>query len=167
MIAALESPDGRRTELDNDIAIGRAPGAPGPARGPFARVLAWIVSSPWRIALLAVGAVLAVDAGGTDDGAGVCVFRRCTGGYCPGCGMTRAARHLTRGEIGAAWQDHPIVVLVAAQGALGAALFAGVRRLRTRLLSVRTLAVVAAINGVLLIVIWVVRLADGSIPRFF
>ena len=141
--------------------------APEPETRTLSTWLVWLVSSPWRIALLAVAAVLAVDAGGTDDGAGVCVFRRCTGGYCPGCGMTRSARHLTRGEVGAAWHDHPIIVLLAMQGVVGAVLFAAVRSLRPRLRSLRTLAVVAAVNGVLLLAIWIVRLVDGSIPRFF
>ncbi len=147
----------------DDLRLG-APEVAAPS--PWAR-LAWFVASPWRIALLAVAAVLAVDAGGTDDGVGVCLFRRCTGGYCPGCGMTRSARHLTRAEVGAAWQDHPIIVLLALQGVVVAALFATARVLRPRLRSPRTIAVVAIVNGVLLVAIWVVRLVDGSIPRFF
>lgn len=126
-----------------------------------------LVSSPWRVAVLAVAAVLAVDAGGTDDGAGVCVFRRCTGGYCPGCGLTRSARHLTRGRVGAAWQDHPFVVLLAVQVVFAAVSYAAFDRARVRLRSVHTAAVVAAANGTLLLAIWVVRLVDGSIPRFF
>lgn len=128
---------------------------------------AWATSSPWRVALLAVVAVLAVDAGGTDDGAGVCVFRRCTGGYCPGCGLTRSARHLLRGEVGAAWADHPVMVLVALQAVGVAAIYGLVSGLRARLRSWRTLAIFAAANGILLLVVWVVRLVDGSIPRFF
>jgi hypothetical protein len=157
------------TDIDNDHAnCGELRlGAPEVgASSPGARLARFVVS-PWRIGLLAVVAVLAVDAGGTDDGVGVCLFRRCTGGYCPGCGMTRSARHLTRGEVGAAWHDHPIVVLLAIQGVVGAGLFAAMRTLRPRLRSPRTLAVVAAVNAVLLLAIWVVRLVDGSIPRFF
>lgn len=126
-----------------------------------------IIGTPWGIGLLAVAAVLVIDAGGSDDSAGVCVFRRCTGGYCPGCGMTRSARHLTRGELGAAWHDHPILVLLAIQAVVGALVFASVRRLRARLRTPRTLAVLAGANGVLLLLIWVIRLIDGSIPRFF
>lgn len=126
-----------------------------------------VVSSPWRIALVAVAAVLAVDAGGTDDGPGICIFRRCTGGYCPGCGLTRSARHMTRGEVGAAWHDHPLIVFLALQAMVAALLYAAVGSLRARLRSPRTLAVVAAVNGVLLLAIWVVRLVNGSIPRFF
>lgn len=165
MIPVLDPSDPRFAGCDD--AIEHVPSTPGGPDRSFLALLSRVVSSPLRIVLLAVAAMLAVDAGGTDDGAGVCIFRRCTGGYCPGCGMTRAARHLTRGDVGAAWHDHPIVVLVAAQGVVGAVLFVGIRRLRARLLSVRTVAIVAAVNGVLLMVIWVVRLADGSIPRFF
>ena len=137
------------------------------ARIAWPPFVSWLVSSPWRIATIAVAAVLAVDAGGTDDGAGVCVLRRCTGGYCPGCGLTRSARHLTRGQVSAAWHDHPFMVLLATQVLLGAALSVAFARARTRLRSLRTLTVVAAGNGVLLLVIWIVRLVDGSIPRFF
>lgn len=141
--------------------------APAPEAPRSSGRLAWFIASPWRLALIAIAAVLAVDAGGTDDGAGVCLFRRCTGGYCPGCGMTRSARHLTRGEVGAAWTDHPIIVLLAIQAAVGAVIYAAARNLRPRLRSSRTLAVVASINGVLILAIWIVRLVDGSIPRFF
>jgi len=136
-------------------------------RASWPAMLSTVMSSPWRIALIAVAAVLAVDAGGTDDGAGVCVLRRCTGGYCPGCGLTRSARHLTRGQVGAAWQDHPFMVLLAVQAIVAAAIYAMLERARIGLRSLRTLAVAAAANGVLLLVIWVLRLVDGSIPRFF
>lgn len=155
-------------DADHDHAEPGDPRLDAPAGGvePSGRLVRFI-ASPWRIALLAIAAVLVVDAGGTDDGAGVCVFRRCTGGYCPGCGMTRSARHLSRGEVGAAWRDHPIIVLLAVQAVIAAAIYAAVRTLRPRLRSLRTLAVVASVNGVLLLAIWVVRLVDGSIPRFF
>lgn len=125
------------------------------------------IASPWGLGVLAVAAVLVIDAGGTDDGPGLCVFRRCTGGYCPGCGLTRSARHLTRGELGAAWHDHPLLVLLAVQGAAIALLYATLRPLRSALRTPRALALLAAGNGVLLLAIWVVRLVDGSIPRFF
>lgn len=155
---------------DHDHDVGPGASAHGSVEFGSGPVGSWIrrsLVSPWRVGLLAVVAVLLVDAGGTDEGAGVCVFRRCTGGYCPGCGLTRSARHLTRAEVGAAWSDHPFVVLLAIQGLVAAALYASFRRLRERLLSVRTVAIVASANGVLLLSIWVVRLIDGSIPRFF
>lgn len=127
----------------------------------------WLIASPVRVALLVVAAVLAVDAGGTDGGPGVCVFRRCTGGYCPGCGMTRSARHLTRGQISAAWHDHPFLVLAAAQAILVGAVYGIVRRIGTTVDWNRVLVVLGIVNVVLITGIWVARLVDGSIPRFF
>lgn len=127
----------------------------------------WLIASPVRIALLVVAAVLIVDAGGTDDGPGVCVFRRCTGGYCPGCGMTRSARHLTRGQIGAAWQDHPYLVLAAAQAIVAGAVYAVVRRIGRAVNWNRVIVVLGIVNVVLITGIWIARLIDGSIPRFF
>lgn len=126
-----------------------------------------LVASPLRVALLVVAAVLVVDAGGTDDGPGVCVFRRCTGGYCPGCGMTRSARHLTRGQLGAAWQDHPYLVLAAAQAIVAGAVYAVVRRIGRTINWNRILVALGIVNVVLITGIWIARLIDGSIPRFF
>jgi|GEM_PF-2964945 len=125
------------------------------------------VSSPFGVLLLGAAAVLLVDAGGTDDGAGLCIFRRCTGGYCPGCGLTRSARHLTRGEVSASWADHPWMILVSAQVAVAAAIYAFGRRLIDRIDVSRVMLAVVASNGVLLVGIWIARLVDGSIPRFF
>lgn len=127
----------------------------------------WVVASPFRIAVLAVAAVLLVDAGGTDDGPGLCVFRRCTGGYCPGCGLTRSARHLTRGQVGAAWHDHPFLVLAAAQAAVAAVVYGIARRIGARIGWNRVLVVVGIVNLLLITGIWIIRLANGSIPRFF
>jgi hypothetical protein len=127
----------------------------------------WLIASPARIALLAVAAVLAIDAGGTDDGPGLCVFRRCTGGYCPGCGLTRSARHLTRGQLGAAWHDHPWLVLAAVQAIVVAAVYGIIRRIGARVDFNRFLVVLGVVNVVLITGIWIARLVDGSIPRFF
>jgi len=129
--------------------------------------LTWFVSSPARVALLAAAAVLVIDAGGTDDGPGLCVFRRCTGGYCPGCGMTRSARHLTRGHVGAAWQDHPWLVLATLQVAVAAVVVGVARWVGSKLDWSRILVPVSIVNVALLVGIWLVRLVDGSIPRFF
>jgi hypothetical protein len=138
--------------------------APAP---PSPRGFRWFVASPFRVGLAIVAAVLLVDAGGTDDGPGVCVFRRCTGGYCPGCGMTRSARHLTRGQLGAAWQDHPFVVLAAAQAVVAAAVYGLFRWVGATVNWSRPLVVLGIVNVVLITGIWIARLVDGSIPRFF
>jgi hypothetical protein len=141
---------------------GHQPAPPAPRRGA-----AWLFSSPIRVVLLAAVGVYLVDAGGTDDGPGLCVFRRCTGGYCPGCGLSRATKHLSRGNIGAAWQDHPWVVLAAVQALALGAVWAVIRQVGTIVNTRKLAAVVFAVNVSLLLGIWVVRLIDGSIPRFF
>jgi hypothetical protein len=124
-------------------------------------------ASPVGMFVLLVGGVLAVDAGGTDEGAGLCVFRRATGGYCPGCGLTRSARHLMRGEVGPAWNDHPWMIFAAVQLAVIIGIW-GVARRRARPFDwTRPIQVLAVVNAVALVAIWALRLVDGSIPRFF
>ena len=142
--------------------------------------IGWLVGSPVRLVLLSVAVVFAIDAAGTDDGPGLCLFRRCTGGYCPGCGMSRAARHMTRGELGAAWHDHPWMVLLAIQAVVGGAVYGVkdraaladrvygvVRRVGARIEGRRVITVLGMVNVVLVVGIWIARLVDGSIPRFF
>lgn len=48
----------------------------------------------------------------------LCPFRRVTGLRCPLCGLSRATRALTRGEIGNAWVLHPFAPLLWAVAAL-------------------------------------------------
>ncbi|MFK7916652.1 MAG: DUF2752 domain-containing protein [Ilumatobacter sp.] len=143
------------------------PGTPGHRGLSPGALLTWVISSPLRVGVVAAAAVLAVDAGGSDDGAGVCLFRRSSGGYCPGCGLTRSARHLTRGEVALAWQDHPWLLLVTLQVAVAGLFYAVFERTRVHVRRPRNLAILASLNGVLLLTIWAIRLVDGSIPRFF
>jgi hypothetical protein len=119
-----------------------------------------IAAFPAAIASV-VGGVFVITASG-DDGFVVCPFRRCTGGYCPGCGGTRALHRLGRGDVVGAWQHHPWVVLLAVQAVIVAAvlLFAAAWRARLR----KLLLPVAVANTVLAIGIWVIRLQSGSIP---
>ncbi|MEM9518222.1 MAG: DUF2752 domain-containing protein [Actinomycetota bacterium] len=117
--------------------------------------------------ILGVAAVVGFVATADDDGVVICLFRRCTGGYCPGCGATRATRRLVLGDIGGAWAHHPWVVLGAAQAlVIGGVVAAAARGVRTQRLR-RVLARIAVPNLILLVVIWGVRLVDGSIPRPF
>lgn len=149
------------------FATPHAPGTPEQGGTSIGSAFMWLVASPVRVVLVAVVAVLAVDAGGTDDGAGVCIFRRASGAYCPGCGLTRSARHLSRGQVGSAWQDHPWLVLFAAQALLAGVIYAVFTQVRVHLRSGRNIAIIASANGVLLLAVWIIRLIDGSIPRFF
>ena len=113
---------------------------------------------------LAVGAMVATA---SDDGFVLCPFRACTGGYCPGCGSTRAARSLITGDLAGAWSYSPFVVLVALQ-LVAVGLSSWVTAPERPLARAKQVAMrLAPANGALLLGIWIVRLADGSIPRFW
>lgn len=122
----------------------------------------------WRDRLLLIGPALAVGAlllaSPLDDGPTFCPFALCTGTACPGCGMTRAASHLVRGEIGAALTYHPLIPLIALEIGVAWTWFALwkadlARPISRRWLNVTLLATAAALIGV-----WALRLAQGSLP---
>lgn len=124
-------------------------------------------SSPTRIWLWPAPVVtLAILAAFSpaDGGPTLCPFALITGTACPGCGLTRAAGSLVRGEWGAAFAYHPLVLLVAIWLG-GAWLMAMTRsrgydmRLDTRLLNRLLIA-----TGGLFVVVWLVRLATGTLP---
>ena len=116
-----------------------------------------------RVGALTIGAVVVATAT-SDDEVVLCPFRCCTGGYCPGCGATRAARRLLGGDVGASWSQHPWVALAVVQATLLAAVAATVAR-RDPIGFVRRVATpIAVVNVALMLVIWVIRLRDGSIP---
>ena len=82
----------------------------------------------------------------------------------PGCGMTRAAGHLIRGNLTEALRYHPLVLLVVAEllGAwtIWAAHQAGWIRWRHR----RWVDVVIGGTAALLIIVWIARLIAGTTP---
>ena len=90
----------------------------------------------------------------SDDGPVLCPYRRCTGGDCPLCGVTRSAGRLMRGDVAGSWRVHPMVVLVALQLPLIAVLTVSGRRARVRQL--------ALANLVLAALVWAGRLATGE-----
>ncbi|MBP9143883.1 MAG: DUF2752 domain-containing protein [Thermoanaerobaculia bacterium] len=115
-------------------------------------------------------------AGGPD----LCLFHRATGVACAACGLTRAAAALAQGKFAESWRWHPLFALLAVEAAIfwlawGVAL----RRARTAtalsstqevpeppdLLVLRRIAPKAAIaTGLLLLLVWIVRLAAGTLP---
>ncbi|MGQ0848247.1 MAG: DUF2752 domain-containing protein [Actinomycetota bacterium] len=100
----------------------------------------------------------------TDDGATVCPFALLTGTACPGCGMTRAIAWIIRADLGRGVAYHPLAPLFIV-GALTAAIWWGGHRLKgwhrpdPRLVNNVLIGV-----GVLLIVVWVIRLMTGTLP---
>lgn len=129
---------------------------------PFAEQLANDVRARW-VAGAAAFAVLGLASSQDSEGVVLCPFRRCTGGYCPGCGMTRATGALLRGGVTASWRQHPFLVLALAQlVVLSAWMVVGGERARNHLRGWQSQLLLA--NAVALLAIWVVRLSIGSIP---
>jgi hypothetical protein len=121
---------------------------------------------PGRLALAApLGLVLLVLAGGSGtDGPTLCPFALMTGVACPGCGMTRAAAHLVRGDVAGAIGYHPLIPLIAILAVGGWAWFLLVRTGRARPPTGRAINAVLIATGVLLIGVWVARLVSGTLP---
>ena len=100
----------------------------------------------------------------SDDGPTICPFALCTGMACPGCGMTRAASYLVRGDWELALRYHPLVPLtaLAAFAAWGWLLLRVSGKARP--LSSRTLNLILIGSGVALLGVWVARLLAGALP---
>ncbi|HEV8237897.1 MAG TPA: DUF2752 domain-containing protein [Thermoanaerobaculia bacterium] len=95
----------------------------------------------------------------------VCAFRRLTGIPCPGCGLTRAMAALARGELLLALHFHPFAPLVLAEAAaLWAAIGNAIVRQRPLMLPSRLLERIVIWQTAAFIVLWVGRLATGTLP---
>ncbi|HVR79095.1 MAG TPA: DUF2752 domain-containing protein [Acidimicrobiia bacterium] len=126
------------------------------------------MSSVWRyrmvlsapIGLIGFLALLSPDG----DGPTVCPFALCTGMACPGCGMTRAASNLIRGNMTTALAYHPLIPLIAAM-AVGGWLWYQLRRSeRVRPLPTRWVNAILIGTGVMLLGVWVARALAGTLP---
>lgn len=119
---------------------------------------------PWP-ALAAAGAAfgLAAATSTSDDGLVLCPLRRCSGGYCPGCGLSRASAQLVRGDLAGSWHQHPFLLVGLAQMAVLGAVWALVSPATRDRLRPHTTTLVMA-NVALLVAIWGARMASGSIP---
>lgn len=100
----------------------------------------------------------------TDDSPTFCPFALCTGTACPGCGMTRAISALVRGDLDLALTYHPLVPLVMAQAAIAWVWYGSGRRGRQGPPNSHLVNVVLIGTTAALLVVWVVRLATGTLP---
>lgn len=122
----------------------------------------------WRDRLILASPALAVlilaVIPAAEDGPTVCPLALFTGTACPGCGMTRAASRLLRGDLGAAMSFHPLVpaIIVVALG--GWVWFLLRKTGRVQPLSNRVLngILIAILTG--LVAVWIARLATGTLP---
>lgn len=116
-----------------------------------------------RFGMAAVAIFGVLAALSDDDGPVLCPLRRCSGGYCPGCGLTRSGGRLLRGDLAGSWQQHPFLLIALGQAAVVAALWTlGTQRLRSTMTSGATRFLMA--NFGLMVAIWAVRMVNGSIP---
>lgn len=123
-----------------------------------------------RAGLAAAGAALMVAAAlrfwePTDDpSTSLCLFRRCTGHACPGCGMTRAVSYLLKGDWDRTIFYHPLAPLAGLQILAGLGMWAayslGVWKPKGRL----PVEGILYVNLALLLVVWVVRASLGVLP---
>lgn len=112
---------------------------------------------------LGLAAILLAGSPG-DDGPTLCPFALMTGTACPGCGMTRAASLLIRGDVGGAIGYHPLIPLVAILAVGGWAWFLLVRSGRARPPTSQAVNAVLITTGALLVAVWLARLVSGSLP---
>jgi len=99
-----------------------------------------------------------------DDGVTVCPFALITGMACPGCGMTRAASSLIRGDLTTALGYHPLVPLIAVLAIGGWAWFLLRRSGRVEPLPTRWVNTILIGTGVMLLGVWAARLLSGTLP---
>lgn len=109
------------------------------------------------VGFLAIGPVF-------EDGQTMCPFALGTGLACPGCGMTRAASMLFRGDFAAAVTLHPLIPMIALLAVGGWVWFAlrkagMVPPMSSRLLNGMLIVTLAA-----LVLVWVARLLAGTLP---
>lgn len=130
-----------------------------------ARSATWLMR-PWVLtALVGLAATgLRLWSPNDDASTSICAFRQCTGISCPGCGMTRGLAYLMRGDIGAAWRNHPLALLVAAEVVLviGATWALGSSRGHFAWLRYGTVLLAAHIP--LFLGVWLVRIQSGTLP---
>lgn len=117
---------------------------------------------PWLALPAAATAGLAVVP--ITSGPTLCPFALITGTACPGCGLTRAAASLARGDLASALTLHPLILLVALW-ALGWWVTGFVRRRgREVRLDPGLVNRLLVASGVAFIALWLVRLGTGTLP---
>jgi hypothetical protein len=93
-----------------------------------------------------------------------CLIYLLTGVSCPGCGMTRATACLARGDLMSALQFHPLAPLLLLEVIVGWGWWGLVVLRRVRMPSAWWLIGTVAIDGVALLLTWIVRFATGTLP---
>jgi hypothetical protein len=93
----------------------------------------------------------------------LCLFQRLTGLACPACGLTRAAALAAHGRFAAAVALHPALPVLALEAAVAWVVW-GVRLASGRRRLARWEAPVAVATAAALVLLWLARLATGTLP---
>lgn len=117
------------------------------------------------VALVGVCAVAALSPVGDDEGRVLCPYRLATGGWCPGCGCTRAMGALVRGDLTSSIALNPWTLVLFVQAMVASAVFAAVPD-TARAWWARNDMIVLKANLAVGLAIWAIRLATGTIPLF-
>jgi hypothetical protein len=123
---------------------------------------AWRERLIFAAPLAVIGLLATIRPG--EDGVTVCPFALFTGMACPGCGMTRAASYLIRGDISTALGYHPLVPLIAILSLGGWAWYLLRRSGRVQPLPTRWVNTVLIVTGIMLLGVWAARLLNGTLP---
>jgi hypothetical protein len=99
-----------------------------------------------------------------DDGPTICPFALLTGTACPGCGMTRAASHLLRGDWATAIDYHPLAPLFVVIALAGWGWYLLRRSGRVGPMPPRLAQTVLIGAGIMLLGVWMIRAALGTLP---
>lgn len=103
---------------------------------------------------IVIGGIVAAALTTDDAGPILCPYRRCTGGDCPMCGVTRSTSQLLRGDLADSWRIHPMVAVLFVQLPLAAVLVLSGAREQLRTLALLNLTVATGL--------WVARLINGD-----
>ncbi|HLF43495.1 MAG TPA: DUF2752 domain-containing protein [Acidimicrobiia bacterium] len=111
---------------------------------------------------LGAAALLAINPG--DDGPTICPIALLTGVACPGCGMTRAASALLRGNFDRALDYHPLIPIIVVLFTAGWVWSLLRRAGKVGPMPSRVLNLVLIGTGVSLAAVWILRFASGTLP---
>jgi hypothetical protein len=109
-------------------------------------------------------AVLHVWTPAGDAASSICLLRRLFHLPCPGCGMTRAFAALAKGDWSAAVALHPLAPVLAAELALGWAVWGIALAARRPLRLPCRLDSLLLANLAALVALWLGRVATGTLP---
>jgi hypothetical protein len=115
------------------------------------------------LGLASACALAALSPVGVDEGQILCPYRLATGGWCPGCGCTRALSAVVRGDLSTSFALNPWTIILLAQAAVISGWFLSAPS-AARTWWARNDTRVLQVNLAIGLLIWIARLASGVIP---